>query len=533
MGVIFQLDKRSGVTYAYESTYYWDKEKQQSRSNRKLIGRVNPETGEIEPTDGRGLKRLEKTNKSLQNARRFYGATCLLDQIGDEIDLADDLKRCFPEHYKQILSIAYFLILEDASPLFRFEKWHKLHQHPHGQDIPSQRSSELFSAISDAARNKFFYLQSKRRSEKEFWVYDTTSISSYSEQLKQVKRGHNKENDLLPQLNLAMVFGEESKLPFYYRKLPGNLTDVTIVKQLLTELDALDFGKPKLVMDRGFYSSKNVNHLLQDHIKFLLATKMSLKFIQQNLTDIYDDFRTFEHYHEGHKVYTHTVTACWNYTQARPYKKDVLNSQKRLYIHYYYNITKAAEKEQKFDSELNVLRQELLSGKFIEQHKDLYDKYFIVYKTPKRGIKVEIKEDAVKNKKRYMGFFALISNEKMTAIEALNIYRNKDVVEKAFGNLKERLNFRRALVSSEESLNGKLFVEFVALIYLSELQKRMRSSQLFEKYTIQGVLDELDLIECYQAPGKKAIVAEVTKKQRELYKALGVTPPSSLGVPGI
>jgi len=44
--IIHQLDKRSGITYAYESISYWDKEKKQSRSKRKLIGRVN-DNGEI------------------------------------------------------------------------------------------------------------------------------------------------------------------------------------------------------------------------------------------------------------------------------------------------------------------------------------------------------------------------------------------------------------------------------------------------------------------------------------------------------
>jgi hypothetical protein len=32
---------------------------------------------------------------------------------------------------------------------------------------------------------------------------------------------------------------------------------------------------------------------------------------------------------------------------------------------------------------------------------------------------------------------------------ALEIYRNKDVVVKAFGNIKERLNCKRMLVSSD------------------------------------------------------------------------------------
>jgi hypothetical protein len=53
MAVIYQHDKRSGITYAYESYSYWDKEKKMTRAKRKLIGRLNKETGEIVPTDGR------------------------------------------------------------------------------------------------------------------------------------------------------------------------------------------------------------------------------------------------------------------------------------------------------------------------------------------------------------------------------------------------------------------------------------------------------------------------------------------------
>ena len=57
MGIVYQKDKRTGITYAYESKAFWDKEKKQSRAKRRLIGRVDPETGEIVPTDGRGRKR--------------------------------------------------------------------------------------------------------------------------------------------------------------------------------------------------------------------------------------------------------------------------------------------------------------------------------------------------------------------------------------------------------------------------------------------------------------------------------------------
>jgi hypothetical protein len=54
----------------------------------------------------------------------------------------------------------------------------------------------------------------------------------------------------------------------------------------------------------------------------------------------------------------------------------------------------------------------------------------------------------------------------------------------------------------------------------------MQDASLFEKWTLQGLLDELDTIELFEAPEHGRQLGEVTKKQKDLYKALGVNPPS-------
>lgn len=281
-------------------------------------------------------------------------------------------------------------------------------------------------------------------------------------------------------------------------------------------------------MDRGFYSKDNINALFKEHLKFLISVRMSLAFIRKELDIIYDRFRSFEHYSEKYELYCHTVQTEWLYTQYRPYKGDTLSEHRRIYIHYYYNIDKAAEDEKAFDRKLIALRHELETGKRVPEHENLYKKYFDTKTTPARGTKVTVNEDAVTKSKRYFGFFALLTNETMDAITALELYRNKDVVEKAFGNLKERLNMRRTLVSSEQGLDGKLFVEFVALIYLSYIKKQMQDTDLFKNYTLQSALDKLDVIECFEAPGQKLRVGELLEKQKEIYNSLGVPLPTSL-----
>ena len=87
---------------------------------------------------------------------------------------------------------------------------------------------------------------------------------------------------------------------------------------------------------------------------------------------------------------------------------------------------------------------------------------------------------------------------------------------------------RRMLVSSEQSIDGKLFVEFIALIYLSYIKKQMQEHDLYKSYTLQGVLNKLDVIECFESPGRELRIGELLEKQKELYIYLGVTPPTSL-----
>lgn len=57
MSLVKLKDKRTGTTYVYESESYWDKEKKQPRSRRKLIGKLDGETGEIVPTGKSGRKK--------------------------------------------------------------------------------------------------------------------------------------------------------------------------------------------------------------------------------------------------------------------------------------------------------------------------------------------------------------------------------------------------------------------------------------------------------------------------------------------
>ncbi|MBU4394787.1 MAG: transposase, partial [Proteobacteria bacterium] len=378
--IVYQTNKKTGIIYAYESKSYWDKDKQQSRAKRICIGRLDPETKAIVPTRKRLslplVKEKGKPGPVPVASRKFYGATNLFDQIGEVTGVSRDLQACFPDHYRQILSIAYYLILEDRNPLSRFPRWASTHHHPHGEVITSQRSSELFASITEEARQKFFRLQGKRRVEQEYLAYDSTSISSYSQSLRQVRYGKNKDHEHLAQINLTLLFGQDSRLPFYYRKLAGNISDVKTIKKLLADMNTMGYKKIKVVLDRGFYSAANINGLCQHHMKFLIAGKLSLQLVKTQLDTAREMMRDWNNYSHEYQVYSMTRPITWDYRQDRPYKGDTLKGNRRMYLHLYFSPEWALEDETAFNSRLFDMQQELESGQHHPDHEQHYAKYF-------------------------------------------------------------------------------------------------------------------------------------------------------------
>ena len=112
---INQYDKRTGNTYVYESESYWDKEKQQPRSKRRLIGKLDEQTGEVIPTDGRGRKRTEKKSAS-------SGDTALCEDLKREIKEKDLLIHQLMAENKALAKEHAALLKEIKNILSKYEE---------------------------------------------------------------------------------------------------------------------------------------------------------------------------------------------------------------------------------------------------------------------------------------------------------------------------------------------------------------------------------------------------------------------------
>lgn len=54
MAIVTCNNRKQGITYVYDSQGYFDEEQQKYRYKRTLLGKIDPETGEMIPTGKRG-----------------------------------------------------------------------------------------------------------------------------------------------------------------------------------------------------------------------------------------------------------------------------------------------------------------------------------------------------------------------------------------------------------------------------------------------------------------------------------------------
>ena len=516
---IRQKDPRTGITYVYMAEVVWDKEKKQSRyASREMLGHVDPGTGEVVPN------RPRRAGASSPEARRvFAGATHLLGGLADQTGLAEDLEAVLgPGRAAAVGAFAQFLAVDDPSPARRFPLWARTHAQPLGDaEVSSQRWSELFASVGQAELEAFFRAR-VRRASGSYWFFDTTSVSSCSQLLERVRWGKNKERRRLPQINLAVVKDAATGAPLAFKDLPGNINDVSLVKSLLADFRLIGTGRVKLCMDRGFYSKTNVDALMGEHMKFLIGVRVGLAHVRQAINNHGHALRSWEHYDRDRDIYAMRLDHPWDWHRDHP-RADAEDAVRRSYLHLFFDPAKAVDSEKDFARLLDALWRELDSGKTVSEHDELHERYFRKVRGGWTG-----RDDQIAAERARHGYFALLSNDAgLDCWQALDVYRAKDQIEKAFHDLKDRLDLRTTHLHNHETLTGKLLTAFVALILTTELRRRINASGLARDHTMDDILDELETIEEYHHAGRKPRILHITDKQHEIYDKLGVQPPAT------
>lgn len=506
----------NGTTYVYEIvSSVWDPLKKQPRNKQVCIGKLDPVSGELIPSKRLDESRAAAIDPVITAKTTVSGPRIILSKIADETGLAKTLRRAFPDAWKQILSLAWYM-LSTGDALSHAEAWCRNHEVPSEKPLNSQRVSELLSKMLEDERQTFFKTWGRQISERDYLCYDITSVSSYSKRNEYVRYGYNRDHEKLAQINLAMVYGQKSFLPVTYRLLPGSIADVSTLTNLLDSFDKLEFPHMHLVMDRGFYSKSNVDRLVANHYNFTMGVPSHLKWVHEEIDrsreGMYgpDGFRKL-----GDEVlYVHTSLLSWG------------EEKRRCYAQLYFNAKAAAEDYDDFTLKLLNYREELEQARPVAEHEEVYSQFFFRHETPKRGLKVDYNNDAIEAcRNKYAGFFMLLTTKFKDPLEALAVYREKDIVEKCFDDLKNDLDTKRLRVHSSERMRNRLFIQFIALILMSQVRKIVKEKLPDSSYSAKTLLLELDSLTTVHYTGKyKDRLTEVSKAQRQIMQAFGIDP---------
>ncbi|MDR2198146.1 MAG: transposase [Deltaproteobacteria bacterium] len=455
------------------------------------------------------LKTITLTIDELKNIDiKLIGATYLLKHISDSVGLTNILQKCFPSNWCEILALTFFYTIESDALMYChfFEDLFDTLSSP--ENLTSQDISGLFKEISDDERNLFFEEWTSHVKEIDYVAFDTTSISTYSTQNEDVAFGHPKQksNKKQKQINLCLLFGEKTSLPLYLCTYNGSVNDVASFISCSKQYQLIHDDNVRYVLDRGMFSKKNINYMLDSDIKFIIGLSASTKLKRElikNLQHIYQNVN-------------YTITTNDNHIYGIT-KRIVWDSNNKLWAHVFVDQNKKLECQNLLLKTINELYDKAIENPDDCLNDENYQKFILFQKVKNSKDKYIIKKNqeaftlAVANG----GWFIFLSNNIKDTTEALSIYRQRNIVEKAFNIIKNRTQDENIAVHDSKKYSNKIFIGFLSLILTSQIHKTMVSNHLYKNYTIKELYFILKSIKRIKVKNK-TVYSPLTSKHKTI-----------------
>ncbi|MHB1902374.1 MAG: IS1634 family transposase, partial [Cuniculiplasma sp.] len=131
----------------------------------------------------------------------------------------------------------------------------------------------------------------------------------------------------------------------------------------------------------------------------------------------------------------------------------------------------------------------------------------------------QARNNAISQRENRMGRFLLVYRGEYTPIECLDLYRDKDRVEKAFEIMKSDLDIFPLRERTPTTVRGLIFILYLSLIVRLSMRRMLTESGLNKKYSMDKVFLELEKLQIMEIDGKM-IERERTKRQNDILKAI-------------
>jgi len=498
---VIPVPQKNGDVYLIErQTIYIPETKQTKVLKSKLLSKI-PKGSEIPvPTRPKKSKSEKKVgnNGEIVASRDRIGMMEIIDHIGLVSGIDEGIySNTDIGTAQKIISIARYLLASNGQTLPGIQVWQFKHPLPYEDGISEGIYHDLFAEIGrdESLQQNFFANRCASIEGKAVLGYDSTTISTYSENQIEARYGYNKDEDGLKTIKLLTLYSIENRQPIAFTKQPGNLPDVISLENALEQLSVLGLKKAEIITDNGYYSEQNLASLFLANFDFVTLVKTGLKWVKAEIDAHADEFASVSSacpFDMGTRGIT--VMLMREFTKIRKYankksglqKGDEETFTRRVYLNIYLNSARRVEEEIAFDEDLIGLRKSIEKGIKVEGLSDATQKKVKKYLHIKRwGSKVTVSynESACREAKKHFGYFALVSNCEKDQFECLRKYRKRETIESFFESYKQRADGARPRVWDSVTLRGRLFVQFIALCYYEYLSNEIRNmkSTLGEK----------------------------------------------------
>lgn len=360
--------------------------------------------------------------------------------------------------------------------------------------------------------------------EKIYISYDSTNKNCQAGDLEIVEYGHAKVDTGEPIFNYSIAYDTQNKEPLFYEEYSGSINDVSQLEFMIGKAVGYGYKKIGFILDRGYFSRGNINCMDKYGYNFVIMVKGMNKLVNSLILEVKGSFENKWAQHiDDYDVYGTTI-------KRKLYETDT----KERYFHLFHSSAKEGEERALLAKKLRKMKAHLMqhTNEVIEFSSG-FKHYYRLHYNEQNGIFQfpEDRTDVIELENDLSGYFCIITSEKMTAKEALNLYKSRDTSEKLFRGDKSYLGDKSLRIYGDTAAESKIFIEFLALIVRNRMYNCLKDEMLKldsrpNYMTVPAAIKELEKIEMVRLTDNRyRLDHAVTATQKTILKAFGMDVP--------
>lgn len=578
----FSTFRKGDSTYVYGYRNEWDPEKKQSRIAKRIyVGTLNEITGRVKlgkkylsnhpEYEGKTLYFENRTlverseqevaaevgqrETSWASNNLSYAATWALWQFASKNRILQNLQAVFGKQLgTNLLALAIYQLL-DGGAMNGYEDWLPDNWLPVSAPLSSQRISELLAQVDHGDMVNYFRLRFDRSKEnyqkwleeltqnakkkgsatapstlqKMYMALDSTAISTFSMTIEDAAYGHAKQNPELKQINLTLAVDFLNGDVCYAREDEGSITDKSVYRSVLAQMKSygFDLDETVLVTDRGYSSIMNLQSLFNTDVSFVAGVPIAEKGLKDKFAKFREALCDLAFYNSEYDVYCRTIKEDWKQNTEGG------SIDRTCFVHLYRFPEIALSQQKQLLKKVDKALDKKRSGRVVDRDDWNFAARFITERKEEHdGKEKKIWEknlEALRSWERTAGCFVIRSDWLEDPIEALRIYRRRNIVEVAFRQFKV-LNGGNRLYATQTSYMGKLMVHTIAqsLRMAITVQAKRRETQELKlpDNSVEKLLTVLKKVRAVRAPTRSTWVVEpLTKNAQDMLELLNLPKP--------